>query len=216
MSEKIYQLKKILEHQPENYLQAKEQSQQIDQLLGFRCDEVEKTIPSTNDGKINWSHLHVQAHQTPYSEFLEICRHLKPQPRQTFIDIGAGYCRLGIILRAYYPEVFFWGFELSAERIQEAIRVFQELELNRDNLLVQDVADSKFVLPDFDFAFIYDFGSPQDIQKLLSKLQIIARNKSIFVIARGKGIRHQILSENLWLAQINEPYHTEHWSVFRS
>ncbi len=216
MTNQLLQLKQILEIKPENYLQAKTQSQEIDQLLGFRCEEVEKSIPTSADGKINWAHLHVQAHQTPYSELLEICRYLQPSENQTFLDIGAGYCRLGIILQIYYPLTNFIGYELVPQRIEEAKRVFQSLQLNEGCLFTQDVAEEVFALPDFDYAFIYDFGSPEDIQKLVLKLQQRARRKSICIIARGKGIRHQILTYNPWLTISQEPHHTEHWSVFRS
>lgn len=137
MTNKLLQLKQIIEIKPENYLQAKTQSQEIDRLLGFRCEEVEKSIPTSADGKINWAHLHVQADQTPYSELLEICRYLQPSENQTFLDIGAGYCRLGIILQIYYPLTNFIGYELVPQRIEEAKRVFQSLQLNEGCLLAK-------------------------------------------------------------------------------
>jgi len=215
------QIIETLRQKPSSYLQAKEQSQVIDQILGFQYAEIETELQlheknNLPKNKTTWSHVHIQGHQTPYSELLEICQHLQLSEQEKIIDFGAGYGRLGIILYLFYPNIQFQGFEISNLRVQEGQRIFAGLGIKKSNLICQDISEKDFQIPDFDFGYIYDFGSESDMKSLLKKLQNLSLKKHFTIVARGKGIRHWIMNENPWLSDVNEPYHTEHWSVFRS
>lgn len=208
--ETIKQIKKILEEIPPDYVSAKKQSQHIDEILGIQYDVIEKRLSPSSIDKQNWSHLHPQAHQTPYSELIQILRELNLPIGSTLIDLGSGYGRMGLMMQIYFPELLFLGYELEPERVNEAKRIFRNLQLNENVFTQQDIGNENFQLPDFDCAFIYDFGTLQDMRRILEKFKL---HRKMILVARGRGIRHLIMTECPWL-MVNEPRHFDHWSIY--
>ncbi len=214
-------IKKLLLKIPANYEEAKTQSVQIDQQLGFSISEVEQRLLARQaDFKINdqqiWSHLSPQVWQTPYSEIREMIDQLDPQDGETWLDLGAGYGRMGIVLGMLRPRVKFVGYELVQERANEGQRIFEKLDLANCILKQADIAAADFELMTAEAYFIYDFGTRKNILAMLERLKEIAKKRNIRVIGRGRDIRQWIGYSHPWLSQVVEPVHFEHWSVYWS
>lgn len=64
--------------------------------------------------------------------------------------------------------------------------------------------------------FIYDFGSREDIQIVLTRLQDLARVQQTVVLARGGRSRELIDREHPWLSQVQKPKHFARFSIYRS
>lgn len=204
------------------YALAKAQAKLIDDLLGFNCDSIEEKLFQENQESLFssprqfWYGLELQSLQTPYSEIHEMIQHLNPKEGERWLDLGAAYGRMGIALGFLRPTVHFIGYEYDQQRVDEGNRLFKQWNLLFSEMKQADLAVDEFQMPVADLYFVYDFGSKEDIYKVLEKLRLIAAQKQICIVARGRGVRNWILMDFPWLYDIHPPEHFKNWTVFRS
>ncbi len=202
----------------DDYQDSQLHSAMIDSILGIDVIDTEKgmrqkaqklqgagTVESwsaaLHDGSLTWVGLNPAQLQTPYAELLELIEELGPEENDHFIDLGAGYGRLGILLGKLYPKCVFTGYEMAGERVDVGNESYVGLGLNNSKLFQKNIASESFKLPVADFYFIYDFGNLPDMKKLLAKLEVLAEEKRKFtVIARGRGINSLIQQTAPWLS----------------
>jgi hypothetical protein len=206
-------------------------SADIDQALGFEINQIEhqlflraKTLRPQGDlsnlshvlhnGHQTWVGLDPQTLLTPYAELIEAADHLKPHSGQHFVDLGAGYGRLGLVLHHFYPGVKFTGYELVDERVVEGQRIFEKHGCTEATLYSQDLTAENFVIPEADFYFLYDYGKVSHIRQTLKQLEERAFTSKFKIIARGKGSRSIIEHEHPWLSQIYPVYRQENYSIY--
>ena len=206
-------------------------SEKIDQFFGFRINDIEKELlfsakqlrPQGNisnfgevlhQGHQTWVGLDPQTLNTPYTELVHLCDLLRPKSGEVFVDLGAGYGRLGLVLLFLYPEVKFQGHELVKERVNEGERVFKLLGCHNARLFSEDLIDPLFELTKADYYFIYDFGKVEHIRIMMRKLEILADTHHFKVIARGAGSRSIIDHEHPWLSRINDVHHEKNFSIY--
>lgn len=210
---------RLLESRPD-YASAKEHARELDRLFGFSCEDIEAGLLSSSnpvfEDRETWRGLELQSLQTPYAELVAMIERLEPAPGETWVDLGAGYGRLGLALALLRPEVHFLGVELVEARVREGARVLTDWGASRAQLVVGDVAADAEPLPKGDLYFLYDFGSKGDVDRVLSKLAGRARERAIRVVGRGRGVRHWIAHEHPWLGSVHEPEHHGNWSLYRS
>jgi hypothetical protein len=132
------------------------------------------------------------------------------------VDLGAGYGRLGFVLQRHFPEVEFLGLELVAERVREGQAALQRFGAGNARLVVADLADPAFRVPEAAVYFIYDFGVRAAIAKVLDEMRGIAGRRAITVVGRGRAIRDQIERGHPWLGEVNPPFHRPHFSIYCS
>jgi len=218
----IEEFKNQLKLRPKTYQEAKLHSKNIDLLLGFQCEAIEKALSQDKDSFLNshenqyWYGLDSQSLQTPYSEIVDMIECVKPKSGDSWVDLGAGYGRMGLVLSVLAPETKFLGFEFVANRVAEGVRIYKKWNLNLAKLSETNLADRQFELPEADVYFVYDFGSRQDFDRLLEKMGAMARQKEITLIARGRGVRNWIMMDYPWLHSSVAPEHYSTWSLFRS
>ena len=205
-----------------SYGKAKAEAEKLDKILGFDFDSIEKKLSVENRrqdkvvAKQFWIGLDAQSLQTPYSEVIEMIQELNPQPENLWIDLGAGYGRLGVVLGFLKPEVKFLGYEFIESRVNEGNRIFTKWDLKNAKIIQTDLASQSFDLQNAEVYFLYDFGSQADVYLIIEKLRNVASKRQIKVIARGRGIKNWILLDFPWLAEVNAPVHFRNWSLFRS
>lgn len=163
-----------------------------------------------------WIGLAPELLLTPYAELLEIVEFLKLPENSKWVDLGAAYGRLGVVLSIFRPLDSFVGYEFIYERFKEAQELFQRYNLKNCRIHLQDLSSADFTPEVADCYFLYDFGSRLAVQKTLADLQKIALNRKIIVVARGKGCRSWIHTDHAWLCEVNEPMHTKYYSIYRS
>lgn len=216
------QLFPLLDPRSHTYKEAQNHSTQVDHHLGFHFQEIEENLlknqnyQKSQEPVQTWAGLPVQAMQTPYTEIRYILSLLKPSPDQMVIDMGCSYGRMAHVIGQHYPQVNFIGYELVQERVDEGQRVLRHFHYPRTRLETCDLNSQTFTPPEADFYFIFDFGSRPAIEKALEDLRVIARKRGITLIARGRGIRHQIYQSHPWLCEINPPENYDHFTIFRS
>lgn len=206
-------------------------SHKLDQELGFRIDEIEdellkkarKLRPEGNmsnfsevlhDGHQTWIGLDPQTLNTPYDELFEMCTALELRPDDLVVDLGAGYGRLGILLKVLHPEVKFLGYELVEERVQEGNRILAKHNCSNANLFVQDLTESTFKLPLADVYFLYDYGKVSHIRQTLKEIEKFTDKHHFQVVARGQGSTSIIDFEHPWLSQVMPVYRSENFSIY--
>lgn len=212
----LMDIKTELIKRPTDYVQAKYQAQEIDRYLGYQCKDIENNLNRTNFPKEKelWIGLDLQSFQTPYSELVEISENLNPQDGETWLDLGAGYGRLGVVLGFLRPQVHFVGYEFVDERVQEASRIYAAWGLKNAKIKKADLVAEE--ITDADVYFIYDFGSRAEVFKVLEKLREKAKMKSITLVARGRGMKNWVYHDFPWFYANQEPRHFSHWSIFKS
>lgn len=210
---------------PSSYAEAKHQAEKLDHLFGFDFTHIEKDLlakkkelekSEMNQARQFWIGLDIQSLQTPYSEIVEMIQKLTPKPGDVWMDLGAAYGRVGLILGLLCSGVEFFGYEFIAERVQEGNRVREKWQIRNGGLIKADLVSDSISFEKGDVFFLYDFGSKSDVYQVLEKLKAVAGTKTIKVIARGRGIKNWILMDFPWLGQVNEAYHFENWSLFQS
>lgn len=205
-----------------NYAEAKARSEELDLKLGFSQQPIEDRlienfrIKGGQKPEQRWIGLPLQSMQTPYGELVEIVQTVNPNPGHTWIDLGAAYGRLGVVLAALAPEVHFIGYELVPERAAEGQAVYERLGLKNAKLIEQDLNASGFKPAVADCYFLYDFGTREAVEKTLADLRTIAAKRPLTIVARGRGCRNWIDRGQPWLTDIAKPVHRAHYSIYRS
>jgi hypothetical protein len=204
-----------------NYHEAKLQAQKIDKLLKYDCLKIENNLRLNKntisaEEKELWLGLDLQSLQTPYSEIFQMIQIIKPAENQKWIDLGAAYGRIGLVLGLLNPNIQFIGYEYIQERTDEANRIYQLWKIQQAQIITADISSSEFILENADVYFIYDFGSQKDIYIILEKLRVIAQTQPIQLIARGRGIKNWILYDFPWLHLVKPPQYFENWTLFQS
>lgn len=206
-------------------------SPEIDRHYGFEIDRIEKTLyqnarslrPEGNlsnlshvlhDGHQTWVGLEPQTLLTPYQELVQVCEYLKPKPGETFVDLGAGYGRLGLVLNDLHPGVNFLGYELVKERVNEGNRVFQLHDCRNAQLITEDLTRPDFKIPTARYYFLYDYGKVAHIRETLKQLEVIAERHNFKIVARGKGSRSIIDHEHPWLSDIYPVIREQNYAIY--
>lgn len=196
-----------------SYEEEKKVSAEIDQRLGFRYSA--ETSSERTETAQTWSHLSPQVFQTPYPELHRIILQVDPDSKaKNWVDLGAAYGRLGLLLAVYRTEANFTGIEVLSERVHEAHRVYKIHSVPYEGMRTGDCARDS--LPRADVYFIYDFGHESDVNAALEKLREHAREQGIRVVGRGRRVRDLIEKHHPWLGSVHRPIHGPHYSIYRS
>lgn len=205
---------------------------QVDQTLGFRINEIEQNLLEaafkrdpegdvSSWGKMvhdaqSWIGLHPQTLLTPYHELQRMCELIDRPDTAHFVDLGAGYGRMGLVLSQLYPEATFTGVEVVQERVEEGNRVFDYYGCKNSRLIHQNLFDDNFQLPIGDCYLIYDYGTLDHIRWTMGQLQNLADIHRFQVIARGKGIQSLIIAAHPWLFAKEGMPQEENFTVYKT
>ncbi len=198
------------------YREAQIHATAVDRWLGLDISNIEASLQHKNSDQNLWIGLPPEALLTPYIEFRQILEKLQLAPGSTVIDFGAGYGRMGFVVGAHHPGVKFIGYELVPERVFEGARCLREQNCTSAQLLCANIDSPEFVLPEAETYFIYDFSHRAAIDRLLIRLQQLAKRRSIIVVARGRSSRDAIDHGAPWLSQVVTPEHFQNFSIYRS
>lgn len=208
-----------------SYREQQAHSALVDDWLGLRTAEIEEQLVDMFDpvaakekDERHWIGLPVQSLLTPYTEIRFLLSKL-PVHHAHVVDLGAGYGRMGFVIARHFPATSFLGIEVVGERVREGASALARVVTTPTpslRLIQADLAAADFALPHAEIYFIYDFGSLSAIEKTLSELARISREKSIIVVGRGGATRNSIDKKHAWLSQVRPPEHFRHFSVYRS
>ncbi len=200
----------------------KEDSLVRDLRYGYRTQAIEaeliewKSLGADHGGE-DWIGTDPQIFQTPYEELEEIIEFMgfSIEPRN-WVDLGAGYGRMGLVLHERRPCDDFVGIEYVSERVDEAQRVYavQGLDPATHQIRFANLTDEAFALPKGEIYFVYDFGDRESIETVLKKLRNLAHSQRFKVIARGGRVRDLIHKNHAWLCEVARPQHFANYSIY--
>jgi len=214
-------------------ISSREHSKTIDHILGFRIIRIERKLIQqfrsfhlhenvesnkklhSDNGEVgeSWVGLNPQVLLTPYNELYQIFDILKDYPIHSIIDIGCAYGRVGIVAKAFFPEVRFTGYEIVKKRITEANRISDRYDINLE-ILNQNVLDESFSLPEASIYFIYDFSHFLHIKTMLSIIEKKIGQHPFILVAKGENVRGIIqLFFPIFLTK-DTPIYKKNWSIF--
>ena len=212
-----------------SYRESQINSARLDDLLGLNILEIEKQLvhkamqvtpsgnikswgPQMHNGAQSWVGLGPEQLQTNYDEFVEIINYINPSGHQTWLDLGAGYGRLGMVLHSMKPEVEFIGYEIVKERVAEGNRIFEKFGIKNSRLYCQNLTNKDFKLPKAHCYFIYDYGKIEHMKQTLEQISEYATT-SFFLVARGR-VRDFIYYHHPWLT-VETPYQTKTFTIYK-
>lgn len=131
-------------------------------------------------GPAAYSHTN---NQTPYMSFLNILHSVKIKPKQTVVDIGCSYGRLGLLGGEMLPDVKFIGYDIAAEPVAEANRLAKKFGYKNSKYFVQDLSHPSFHLPEADYYYFWLPVNAETATVILSQLKKIAQKREIRLIA---------------------------------
>ncbi len=207
IQEELYNLLTMIQTYETNDLTKRRVSSEIDLLFGFRIKKIEEILraralsinpdsffdswgPILHNGAQTWIGLDFQILQSTYHDLFSIFEEIKPKKNEHFIDLGAGYGRMGLFLHFFYPQTSFLGIELVDERVMEGNRVYANIGLKNKTMVCSDLSQLDH-LPEANYYFIYDFGSEEHIRRILDQFQLL---KTFTLIVKGQ-ICHRIIKK---------------------
>ena len=205
-------------------------SKLLDKAIGFKIQNIEKKLLKKYrpyykvdddssrkrhyQGTQTWIGLHPQALQTPYNDILDALSVFHKVLPEKVIDFGAGYGRVGIVMKSLYPNAEFIGYEILEERMTEGNRIFEKLNLDNCIIKDQNILDDNFKIPEADIYFIYDFSEVDDLNKILLRLRKISEKKDFYLIAKGERVHYLINRKFKDFRSVNFANDDEFWSIF--
>lgn len=201
-------------------------SESIDESLGFSVPKIEKELlievghfKSVSKNKVytseTWIGLEPEMLQTPYWEILEFYKILSQFNPHSFVDLGAGYSRLGVVLNLLQEDFHYTGYELVQKRVEESIRVFKANNFKNYEISQKDLMKD-LNIPDADVYFIYDFSSPKEQVEILNLFSKKMYRDKFFLVARGHGIRSLIQNKYKEFYACHGVIHKDNYSIYSS
>lgn len=206
----------------------REHSQLIDDVLGLRALELEKSfhkkasVLNPEGNALSWGPelqgrqtrlgLHPQTLQTTYHECGLICEWLDRRGNEhRMVDLGAGYGRLGIVMDSLLPGSTFVGVECFGPRYREGVRIYEKFGFMNAGLIEANLLSEDFAIPRGSVYFVFDFGTPQEIAQIVDDL--LRENSSFIIVARGHAVL-RILEETHGLSAAETSELTEPMKLF--
>jgi hypothetical protein len=124
--------------------------------------------------------------QSSYTTLLALIQQISPAQGASFIVLGSGYGRAGLVVGLLRPDMEFIGYEYVEHRIEVSVRAAQRAGLsNRVKFYSQDLADPDFVIPVADIYYLFDPFTEDTYTHVFTQLKDIGRKYAITVAAKG-------------------------------
>lgn len=125
--------------------------------------------------------------QTSYPTILLALEQLAPSPGSTFIDLGSGYGRVGLVLGLLRTDVQFIGYEYVGHRVQVAQAAADRSGLAEHvQFFEQDLSSPEFRIPEAEIYYMYDPFSQETYKYVFEQLKEIGRRRPITIVTKGR------------------------------
>lgn len=165
----------------------------VDRIIGYKyLSKIESTrkdplLPS-KQGKAKWSKKSpVDGYSSSYRDIKEILKVSGMKDGDTFVDIGSSFGRVGCVIGANFPSTQFSGYEIVPERVAEAQRIADFLQLDNVNYFHVDVSADNFETPEADWFFFCDPLDDEELTHILQKIHNRVSNREVRLIAKYTG-----------------------------
>ena len=155
--------------------------------------------------------------QSGYSTILLALHRIESKDGSTFIDLGSGYGRVGLVCALLRPDIQVTGYEFVPHRVDVSNNATRSLGL-QDSLRfqVQDLSSESFRIPIADVYYLYDPFTEETYRYVLEQIVALSRKKRITVVTKGnaRSWLMDISKQNDWHAP--ELFDNGNLCIFRS
>lgn len=124
--------------------------------------------------------------QSSYTTLLMMLRYLKISTGAEFVDLGAGFGRVGFVLGLMRPDIRFRGYEFIADRVTAANLIAKNFGVDQHVCFqAQDLSALDFQIPVAEVYYMYDPFTDETYQHVLKQLVEIGAKKRITVVTKG-------------------------------
>lgn len=178
----------------ESSLEDREFDDIVDQILGYKdLSQIENSRNASREilsklGKAKWSHgSGSDGYSSSYRDIKAVLKASGMKDGDTLVDIGSSYGRVGCVVGANFPNSPFVGYEIVQERVTEAQRVAELLQLDNVSYYCQDVSAGDFEIPQADWFFLYDSLNDETITHIIEKIFKKEENHNARLIVKYTG-----------------------------
>lgn len=139
--------------------------------------------------------------QSGYSTILLALEHLQVKSCSTFVDLGSGYGRVGLVCSLLMPDINFIGYEYVDHRVAVSNNAARFLGLeNQLKYVTQDLSLKSFNIPEADIYYLYDPFTEETYRYVLQQIVAVSKKRSVVVVTKGNASSWLtiISDENLW------------------
>lgn len=179
---------------------------QLDDYFQLNYKDTENTLLNIADNypiaSYIESELENSALNNSYLDFYRIALALDIKNFETFVDLGAGYCKAGLGIGLLNPSINVMCLEFVKERVNRAKEASSKLTLPNTQFIVQDLLEEKIELPIANYYFIY-LPNGKLLESLLRRLKQLSKVsdfKLIIIESHGELV-NRVLIESSWLIQ---------------
>ena len=165
-----------------------------DRILGYgdlsQIENVRKDrmLESSSLDEASWSQpTSPDGYSSSYRPIKAILKASGMKDGDTFVDIGSSYGRVGCTVGVNFPNSRFLGFEIVRERVTEAQRVADFLQLHHVIYYHADVTADDFTIPEADWFFFFNPLNKEALVRILEKIYHSKGNREIHLIAKYTG-----------------------------
>ncbi len=165
----------------------------VDRIIGYKyLSKIESTRKDqpllSKQGEAKWSKKSpVDGYSSSYRDIKEILKVSGMKDGDSFVDIGSSFGRVGCVIGANFPNTQFSGYEIVPERVAEAQRIADFLQLDNVNYFHADVSADHFEIPEADWFFFCDPLDGDELAYTLQKIHNRVSNKEVRLIAKYTG-----------------------------
>lgn len=124
--------------------------------------------------------------QSGYSSILTALTHLAPKAGASFVDLGSGYGRIGMVVGLMRPDILFKGYEYVEHRVACSNYSSKMFDLQEHiQFHKQDLSSNIFKIPQADIYYMYDPFNESTYNYVLNQLVNIGRQQNITIATKG-------------------------------
>lgn len=157
------------------------------------------------------------AAQSSYMTILMFLKYIKINSKSSFVDLGSGFGRVGMVVGLLRPDISFKGYEFVEDRVAmaNASSEYLQIDLNA-NFFHQDLSAADFKIPEADVYYLYDPFNADTYTHILEQLNVIGKHRKITVITKGDARQHflSLTQRGQWLPP--QIFEYADFCVFRS
>lgn len=175
----------------------------LDRILGLHERQIKQTLREKGalDRRYIVEEIYFETDPedlyTPYRVLMQIFSQFPPKVKGTFVDLGSGLGRVGIVAGILRPQLNFLGYEIVHERTLPGIRAARALGLKRITFYHRDV--SRFGLPPAELYFLFNPFRLSTLQHVTRQLRRMAPERKFLVITPTIGLPWSHLMRAPWL-----------------
>ncbi|HVK61247.1 MAG TPA: hypothetical protein VM432_06835 [Bdellovibrionales bacterium] len=139
--------------------------------------------------------------QSSYTTLLVTLNRVSPKQGATFVDLGSGYGRAGLVIGLLRPDMNFIGYEYVGHRVEIGIKSAARVGVSdKIQFKEQDLSAADFAIPVADVYYLFDPFTEETYKHVFEQINKIGRQHSVAVVAKGGAVKwfEKVVANECW------------------